>query len=655
MTVEWKKMSLAFGLGWVLAGCTVEIPEAFYAAEGTPVEDGKVAGNEDASGAEAVSCTTDEECALPEGEDGGCVTYSCGDEGACVAQYAETGTVCESDGATAGVCEGYTCNGTGQCALSDLPEGSVCEGEDAIPCGAFTCQSGECKTAETVCDDGAKCSMDWCIVHAPCTVSATNPTTASVLGCQFEMTTGPSDAPSSYTLNPLLQNSEVRVSWCNPEYANEGPHNGNGCLPDEKWSDFVVGLAPVDGGIEGGACRNVPFASGNPNFCDDLNSCTTDECIAGDPESDPISGCRFTTVLPGTPCSGREACFSKAGEEGDLGTCYDVQGTLQCVADPGVNQNCEAENKEANTNPCVTAFTCNSAVGTCERSASWQSGEDVPLCNVEEGQLGTSVAVGGSCGTGKCEACGPNEPGCDGAKCVPRSYLGMSCEGPDSCQMNNGESLGCTSDGACEQPCFLWQKSCTDCRKGVGTPAEEAKLAIFLNAFFFEAMDEGDFYESYLQDGLWAEIAQVCQTKLLPGALNADAYETMKPDAFEAAFYSCVKGVVTQSTLPSAETFRTKLEPKLEDFFAAAASAFYKLLPEFGICENCATAVLSCDNLSSFGDEGLKAQCSDKFDLDPVIFGSEEGFGYKAPYCVRLCLEKEAPDSACLMGACSAL
>lgn len=507
----WKAGSKTWGFKLaclvLLGGCSVEIPKAFYQTS-TDVEDTDVEGSlepdttdsTDTSldvnegGEEAPECNEIADCAKEEfnpciqpscvagicgeqaapvgtecqdsGLDTLCATGTCNLIGECEFDYIAQGTSCSPDeeggGSAPSVCTVYGCDGSGICALNNVPDGLDCTASDT-PCAIKNCTGGICIPNPEICSDGYSCSHDLCITHNACSLEDGAPVTPDIVDeCAFAMYNGEEANIKTYTLN--IQGGEgdegydLFVSWCNTQYANEGVHNGEGCLPGKDWSAFTDLLE----GLELGEANTLGVCAAEPIHatCDDSNSCTVDSC---DPNIDlsPGNGCTYEALELNTLCDGKEFCY------GEPGVCeLDEDSGISCTSPPkAIGNLCDL-----NESPC-TQSVCNPNNGKCTLTPSWNAAEaePTPLCSLQSGPDSTGIEFSDTqCLQGNCEACQDGQPNCKGARCVPVSPLGLPCETMQDCMgyKDAAPIQWLCLEGTCQIPCNSWNPDCKKCLNG---------------------------------------------------------------------------------------------------------------------------------------------------------------------------------------------
>ncbi|MBL9024253.1 MAG: FG-GAP repeat protein [Myxococcales bacterium] len=237
-------------------------------------------------------CAAASECASGFCADGVCCNTACGGSAA---------NDCQACSVAAGAAVDGTCSGTTGNTCSD---GSVCTVTD-------TCLIGTCAAGSPVdCDDGNECTSETCDPATGCVVA--------------NVTDGASCEDGSV----CSEGDTCQGGACLAGAGGPDCNDGNECTKDNCDSadptNFCVHEAllgtPCD---DGDACtvQNQCMAFGDeiaacgPGValdCDDLNTCTTDDC-------DSASGCTHGNVPNGTPCESADGpglCTNGACEVG---------------------------------------------------------------------------------------------------------------------------------------------------------------------------------------------------------------------------------------------------------------------------------------------------------------------------------------------------
>ena len=341
-------------------------------------------------------CVTADEC--PPGAV--CTVTICTEGGLCESPTAEDGTPCEYNGGpgqcTSGVCGSTTCNppcmdedqndcsepfcppASTTCDTRMRPVDSDCEvdGKDG-KCDALgvcdTCIGVDC-TSTNQCKEDSSCNATTgeCnpfadkLANTPCTPS---PNVCDGSGNCVECTSADQCPDDS---------NECTAAACNAAQCEQNN------LGNETPCDFNGGA----GVCENAVCVQAPQC-GPADPCDDMNVCTSDQCV--------VDTCSFTAVDGG-------ACLVSVGVPG---TC--TAGA--CVGDC-VGKNCDT------TNQCQFNSECNENTGECNPFTNRPAGAS---CN----QDGSSVCDG----NGNCVECSAaNQCPDDSNECTAAACIGFACE-----------------------------------------------------------------------------------------------------------------------------------------------------------------------------------------------------------------------------------
>jgi len=329
--------------------------------DGTPCDDGDVCTSDDTCAAGvcagtpgACACTSDADCAVPDGLDDECVTL--------------------------------TCNlTTGECESANTNEGGACDDGDACTENT-TCSAGACVGDAVVCDDGDACTDDVCDPALGCTTSPAAAGTACDDGdacttgeqCDGEGLCVATETVSCDDGEPCTTDSCNPASGCENAPIADGAacEDGDACTTGDQCS--------------GGVCTPTDTVT-----CDDGDPCTDDVC-------DPNLGC--TTVFntapcdDGDPCTDGDACYEGActGAPKDC-SALDSDCTVGVCAADGTCEALPVAGSCDDGDPCTLGDSC--SAGVCEGAAMDCSALDAPCQQ-------------GVCVEGACEAqpvaCGIN-------------------------------------------------------------------------------------------------------------------------------------------------------------------------------------------------------------------------------------------------------
>jgi hypothetical protein len=451
-------------------------------------DDGNACNGTETCGAESKLCQLGTVVACPSSPDP-CQTNVCVPEtGACEAEPAKDGTLCDDADA---------------CTTGDVCRAGACAGADAVVCVALSqchlpgvCNklTGACsnpeKPANSACNDGNACSLTDRCQAGEC-VGGGQVICAASDQCHD---VGVCNTATGICSKPNKQNG-VKCSDANPCTLGDACQNG-ACAPASQVvcsaSDSCHSAGSCD--IKTGSCSNPAKADGSvcsdgltctsPDTCtaakcggaavkcDDGVACTVDSC------SEQLGGCTSNSAAcacktnpdcdDGNPCNGAETCNLQ---------------TLQCQ--PGKGVDCSALNDACN------AGTCSPATGKCLASpkANGTTCDDGDLCTQGSScQAGvcqgsspvTCVASdqchdAGSCNsaTGVCS----NPTKANGASCTD----GNACTNPDTCQngaCTSGIAVVCSASDQCHNAgkCDTSSGKCTNPAKPNDSACEDGTL-----------------------------------------------------------------------------------------------------------------------------------------------------------------------------------
>ena len=217
------------------------------------------------------ACTVGEKCELGQCAGGG--QLNCND-----------GNICTAD----------SCNADVGCEF--VPTDGLCSDFNACTAGD-ACANGACAPGGALdCDDGNPCTLDTC-----------HPAN----GCEYTAIDGGCDDGNQCTKTDACADG-VCVGADPLECLDGNPCTNDGCNPDTGCT-FIANDASCDDAnacttqdqCSQGACVGGPLLA-----CDDDQECTTDSC-------DADSGCTYTPVADGTPCTqdGGIVCQNGSCEE----------------------------------------------------------------------------------------------------------------------------------------------------------------------------------------------------------------------------------------------------------------------------------------------------------------------------------------------------
>lgn len=334
-----------------------------------------------------------------------------------------------------------------------VPNTKACSDGNACTVGD-QCIDGACVGTRDTCDDGNRCTRDYCI-DGPSG------------GCRNQPFFGDCDDGDACTFNDFCGGDPTVCSGY-PIVCDDG----NPCTEDSCNPAIGCVYAPIDGGfcvpVGGADACTVDFqcvqgiCMGQPRDCDDDEGCTNDSC-------DPATGCRNvpTTDLcddknectvnetcktgtctggtprncnDGNPCT-FDNCDPRVGcvNVNMLGPCDDgdpcsVPDTGTCVA--GV---CKTQKRSCDDGDPCTDDTCG-ASGECIHTPHSRSCEDGDLCTVGE------KCVNGTCGGGTARNCNDLNA-CTLDTCNPTQGCVHGPSGVRECNDQNKCTAGDTCTG----------------------------------------------------------------------------------------------------------------------------------------------------------------------------------------------------------------
>jgi hypothetical protein len=580
-----------------------------------------------------------------------CATAQCNTNGECEVTYLDAGVSCSPGDGAINVCQVYSCDGAGLCTGANEPDGTVCSIAEN-PCEIQECKAGECQSIADICTDGFSCTYDGCVYGSPSDqCSKTN-----ILECGLTLRFGTWAEFKEYELTEVALNL---YGWCNFEYSNAEGHDAEGCNSWGMASEFIWNNYLEDEEVKDYQCFNkyLPFPE---HSCDDLNSCTTDECEPDAGGADETTGCTHEPKPVGTSCSGKESCFTSGDNDPYPGICAVDQESpgVKCVPeDSSTFEECSF-----NTSPCVTS-TCNPSSGECLVQPSWEQGSLAPLCDGDPNKpKGQGEEYSAACGAGECVACQDGEPGCKAAKCVPKQGSGgTGCEFSDleggnkvcAAIQGEGESLVCTTEGECHQVCYTWAVPCLDCLSvETNNNTLATNLIGLINSYlqqYISSSNGTDLFTKFLapnsDEMIWRDFVDVCVPQVFPRFMPPA--EISGANAALEAMGLCA-GVFLEK-VPEGTQLMMEYGQNSENLSYGLAAALMGLMTADGLCQACGkeTGVYSCNTFSATGIPQTEPACSDELGLDVVGVGYGQ-WTYFSPYCVRLCeVDAGAPLTVC--------
>ena len=353
---------------------------------------------------------------------GGCVhvTIDCDDGNLCTVDECEPDTGCVyhllncDDGVE---CTNGMCNPLTGCFFEGAGDGAECDSGNPCTLSDY-CWTGVCQPAgpaDSLCNDGAKCTIDVCstedgCVHEPidcndgslCTSDWCDPGTGYCVHedivcddgdiCTIDFCAALSGC--AFTPVDCDDGSLCTLDWCDPGFG--------GCVHE------IVDC--TDGDIctfdSCGASSGCVYTAVD---CDDDNACTDDSCMPG-------FGCLYTLVPEGTSCGGGYKCIAGA-----------------CVCQPACSgKECGADGCDGSCGECTCGKSCQS--GSCQwpcashKYSSCHDGDDYwfDSCGQLEDkkeECGGLFCSGTSCAELPNNSCTPDE---GYQVCYEHSYEGVT-------------------------------------------------------------------------------------------------------------------------------------------------------------------------------------------------------------------------------------
>ncbi len=430
------------------------------------------------------------------------------------------------------VCADGVCAGTAK----------VCDDDDACN-GVEVCEMGQCVPGVALdCDDGDVCTDDSCdptdgCVNAPNTGNPCDDMTActDTSRCQAGVCTGvpkdcdDSDACTEDACDPVTgecvdpppavdcdDSVDCTVDACDPATGCTNTPDAAPCDDGNPCTEDVCD--PVDG------CINTPVpdatACDDGDLCTEMDMCAAGECVAGEPlDCDDMNGCTTDECVPADGCVNTPAALTPCDVDPCQQEFCDLAGTCRALlpedCDDGIEctvDSCDPVDGCVNapddamcddTDPC-TANVCDPAAG-CDFT---QPGPDGDPCDDTDTCTENDVCASGTC-TGEAVVCDmPPADMCDGddlitysgGMCVdgaceytetpttcPAGCDAGACIVPDCDGTNDGAACDdgdpCTVDDVCTglNACAGTELDCTvlddGCNVGVCDPAASACVA----------------------------------------------------------------------------------------------------------------------------------------------------------------------------------
>ena len=431
---------------------------------------------------EKTGCVPDETCKDSDCTDNNaCTDDFCNAAGQCV-HVNDDGNTCvddnkctTGDSCKAGVCSGAakSCNdnnactndvcdpNTGECVFTpvsnqwkqpcnDLSEATVndicIDGKCIGTIPAPTCVAANC-------DDGNKCTTDYCSAAGACAHATT---TADGAIC----------AQATSSANYMCQ-SGICQAFLKPECTY------NTDCSDKNWctDDFCIA----------GKCK------WNAKVCNDGNSCTMDSC---DPQASTTQGCVYTAIpgcgLPAPECSLNSQCndnqpctddacvAGKCSHEWQpfcCGTSADCTSNGGCLLGTCLAGSCNFFYKDCNDSNACTADSCSAGVclhkpiqgcspPQCSFNTDCSDGNGCTLDLCEAGKCKYVPETGKTCNDNN--ACTISDICIAGAFCsgTPKSCNDSDPCTTDSCNSTNGQCVN-SAVPSCVAPCTIFT-NCSD-------------------------------------------------------------------------------------------------------------------------------------------------------------------------------------------------
>jgi hypothetical protein len=472
--------------------------------------DGKLGCQHSATSA---GCSDENVCTLGDGcKSGVCLpgaTVLCNDGNPCTTDAclpAAGCTVTDDDGASCS--DGDVCTTDDTCKGGSCAPAKVQSCDDGNPCTKDTCDKAKGCAYKTLdggaCNDGTVCTVgDTCKAGActpgaglscndgnPCTTDACDP----AKGCQ----TKPANGAVCVPVSDSCDTGGVCADGACKTIKQTGCNDGNPCTKDacDAKSGACTYMAIGGGGTcnDGDACTVGDACTkgaclGAPTDCGDNNVCTTDACV-------PASGCVHKAATKGACddgnlCTVGDLCKGNVCQPGQPQNCGDGNPCTDAACDPA--SGCKPGAKGASCddgNACTIGDACEK--GQCV-SGKGQSCDDGNACTLDscipkkgcESKTATlscsdgntctvgDACDGGTCKTGKLQACNDGNPcttdACDAVKGCIASNNGSNCDDGDVCTSNDackgglcisGVALSCDDKNGCTNDLCDAKKGC---------------------------------------------------------------------------------------------------------------------------------------------------------------------------------------------------
>ncbi|HUU01786.1 MAG TPA: hypothetical protein VM425_10115 [Myxococcota bacterium] len=404
----------------------------------------------DEAGRECRTCSQDGDC----NDSVACTTDSC-DAGTCI--FTPDDNACPDDG--------DFCNGTEIC---DRQTGCVGNGDPCAGSGQLCDTAGgrcvDC-LADGDCNDGVTCTDDACDNLTGMCASIAN------------------DANCD------------DGAWCN---GSETCDALQGCLPGTA-PDCDDGVSCTDDGCNEGtdSCDHPP----NDSLCTDGNICTTNTCDAladcqtndNDGAACTVAGCTSTCLgglCDGCTCGNASDCDDGVActvDDCAGGMCTNVPSNALCDDGAWCNgpETCDAQQGcQAGAAPncddgvACTGDSCNEVTDKCDNLVNDTNCDDGTWCNGPErcdAVLDCQAGLAPDCDDGvSCtdDSCNEGTDGCDNPANNANCDDGAWCNGPETCDAQQGCQVGAAPN--CDDGVVCTDDSCNEGTNGCNNPANDA-------------------------------------------------------------------------------------------------------------------------------------------------------------------------------------
>jgi hypothetical protein len=349
-------------------------------------------------------------------------------------------------------CKEAYCSKKGKCKARLTQDQSKCTKPICIdclpltPCDSVSCVVGDdkvpkCVHSQITCDDGDKCTTDYCDVTTGACVHSANECT----GCKT--TTDCAQWAKAQNLAASCQEAYCENNYCRVRFTNDQSKCQIPLCADchkTRCDDSVECVFGPD---------NAPKCIHNPKSCDDGNKCTVDHC-------DITTGncvSTFYQTQQCQPCSADVDCNNYALSNQLAGKCQIAVCNKQqgyCEAHPAADQSkCTVPKCRADQD-CAAWATANKFADNCLQAT----------CDTDAGKC-ISYPVTDTSKCPICVSCKSTNP-CESATCVLSSNNGYICDRkPIDCNDHND----CTFDycnkatGKCVHKTVYNSEKCISC------------------------------------------------------------------------------------------------------------------------------------------------------------------------------------------------